>query len=54
MSTILRDPETCSWCLDEVEDSTLTDQPDGQRICRACVRELRAGLAQRELRGGGR
>lgn len=31
------DPETCSWCLVEVEDSTLREQPDGARICPACA-----------------
>lgn len=32
----LKDPETCSWCLEEVEDSELVQQPDGARVCRRC------------------
>lgn len=32
----LVDPETCSWCLTEVEDTDLTDLPDGARICLTC------------------
>lgn len=33
------DMETCSWCTDEVPDATLVEQPDGARICKACVSE---------------
>ncbi len=33
------DPETCSNCLEEVEDSTLTDMPNGMRVCRTCKRD---------------
>ncbi len=32
----MTDMETCSWCTDEVPDSTLKEQPDGARLCRAC------------------
>ena len=32
----LTDPETCSWCTDEVEDSTLVMTSEG-RLCPACV-----------------
>lgn len=32
------DLETCSWCADEVEDSSLTDTDNG-RICNYCVFE---------------
>jgi len=38
----LIDPETCSWCTDEVEDSTLIEIPetlgsDCARICPRCA-----------------
>lgn len=33
------DLETCSHCLEEVEDDTLTEQYDGARICTDCVEE---------------
>lgn len=36
----LTDPETCSWCTNEVEDSDLEQQPDGARICPDCVAAL--------------
>lgn len=39
MSKTLQDPETCSWCLTEVEDSTLVEQPDGARVCEECAPE---------------
>lgn len=35
------DYETCSYCTVEVLDTELTDQPDGARICRACLRDLK-------------
>lgn len=28
--------ETCSWCTNEVLDSTLRETPDGARICVEC------------------
>jgi hypothetical protein len=37
------DMETCSWCLDEVPDSTLRERPDGARICRRCRDDLKHG-----------
>lgn len=37
----MTDPETCSRCLNEVEDADLTDVPaTGERICRACLDDL--------------
>lgn len=33
------DLETCSWCLTEVPDSSLTEQPDGARICLVCEQD---------------
>ena len=42
------DPETCSWCTTEVEDSTLRQIPDGARLCRACHADYRANPAQIE------
>lgn len=36
MPTTLIDPETCSWCTEEVEDKTLRMTDDGARICRDC------------------
>lgn len=33
----LIDPETCSWCTEEVEDATLVMTMDGARICPICV-----------------
>jgi hypothetical protein len=35
----LLDPETCSWCTEEVEDSSLTDTSEG-RLCKECVNEV--------------
>lgn len=32
----MNDMETCSWCLVEVEDDTLTEVVDGARICDEC------------------
>lgn len=32
----LEDPETCSWCTTEVEDSALKETDDGERICPVC------------------
>lgn len=32
----LNDPETCSWCTEEVEDSLLSMTRDGARICPKC------------------
>lgn len=46
---MLIDPETCSWCFVEVEDSTLRELPDGARICRACVEQLRYEAKLRQL-----
>lgn len=30
------DPETCSWCVEVVEDADLNDLPDGARVCDTC------------------
>lgn len=37
--TKLLDPETCSWCTEEVEDSSLTDTSEG-RLCKDCIQEV--------------
>lgn len=37
------DLETCSWCTAEVPDRTLSEQPDGARICRDCKRDAKVG-----------
>lgn len=31
------DRETCSWCVDEVPDVSLTTIVDGARLCRSCL-----------------
>lgn len=38
----LTDPETCSWCVAEVEFAELesNEQPDGALICDRCAAEL--------------
>lgn len=33
------DMETCSWCTDEVPDSSLREQKDGARVCKNCLTE---------------
>jgi hypothetical protein len=33
----LIDPETCSWCTTEVEDTDLHMVRDGARICPRCL-----------------
>lgn len=37
--TKLLDPETCSWCTTEVEDSTLIETSEG-RLCEVCMEEV--------------
>jgi hypothetical protein len=37
----MADLETCSWCTEEVEDRTLTEIPDGARICIECDKNRR-------------
>lgn len=39
--TKLTDPESCSWCGREVEDSDLIEQPDGARVCDECDEEAK-------------
>lgn len=34
------DKETCSWCTDEVLDSSLVEIQDGARICPQCVKDF--------------
>jgi hypothetical protein len=34
------DTETCSWCLEEVPDAELVEQPDGARICNECQKTV--------------
>ena len=34
------DPETCSWCTNVVEDSSLKDLDDGARVCDNCYIEF--------------
>lgn len=34
------DCETCSYCTTEVPDSSLTDMPDGSRLCTDCVEDM--------------
>jgi hypothetical protein len=36
MRMALTDPETCSWCTEEVEDEELTMTSDG-RLCATCT-----------------
>lgn len=34
------DMETCSQCLDEVPDATLTDLASGERVCQHCMKAV--------------
>lgn len=38
----MSDMETCSWCLIEVPDAHLVEQPDGARICEVCTDDMQA------------
>lgn len=33
--------ETCSWCTEEVRNVTLSELPDGARLCRGCFTAYR-------------
>ena len=39
MTKNLIDPESCSRCVVEVEDDTLTENWQGERLCLMCVRQ---------------
>ena len=41
-NNMLKDPETCSWCVLEVENDTLNDTDEG-RLCDDCFNEYEGG-----------
>lgn len=38
----MNDYETCSWCLGEVLDASLTEIDDGARLCKPCLSDARS------------